>query len=45
MAVFRCFHMKFEGWTITDNTKFNKDKCHILDLGRVNPGCSDRLGN
>lgn len=45
MAVSRCFHMKFEGWTISDNIKFNKDKCHNLDLGRGNLGYSDRLGN
>lgn len=38
---------KLKGWAITNHMKFKflGEKCQILHLGLVNPGCMYRLGN
>ncbi|GAB0176533.1 mitochondrial enolase superfamily member 1 [Grus japonensis] len=36
---------RLENWAITNRMRFNKGKCWILHLGRVNPGYTYRLGD
>ena len=36
---------KLERWAITSPLKFNKSECHILHLGRGNPGYRYRLAD